>query len=232
MPDVLDPLKTALTDRYAIQHELGSGARGHDDLGFWPESDAPKPITRLSLKLPGDTGIVPLTYGPTAKLSPDGSQIVFMGPSESSSWQLWVRPLDRLQAAPTPGTNAGYNWSLSPDGQMIAFQTGDGLGLGTLRVVSLSGGAPPTLTDSSRFFGGDWGPDGYIYFTNAVWGLSRMLASGGPVETLTKVDSAVPDEMHLWPDALPKGGRSASGSEKSCSQRMALHTPCIRRPTT
>ena len=172
--------------------------------GFWPKSEPAPPVTRLTLALPDDTGLVSIPRSPIATLSPDGRTIVFMGPSGGNLWQLWARPLDRLSATPIPGTVRGHNWSFSPSGDAVVYQVGQGLG--SLQVVSLSGAPPLTLTDSAQLLGGDWGDDGYVYFTNVAWGLSRIPATGGAIETVTVLDSVQGHGMHIWPDALP-GGR-------------------------
>ncbi|MEJ2340450.1 MAG: protein kinase, partial [Gemmatimonadales bacterium] len=161
------------------------------------------PVVRLQITMPADAAVTPFAVGPSATLSPDGSHIVYLGPDDQGRTQLWLRPLDQLSATPIPGTTWGYNWSFSPDGQSLEFR--QGLGIVDLRVVSLSGALPFTLTDSARVLAGDWGPDGYVYFTNPQWGLSRIPASGGTAEVLTVPDTARGEGMHSWPDVLPNG---------------------------
>jgi serine/threonine-protein kinase len=72
-------------------------------------------------------------------------------------------------------------------------------------VVSLTGEPPIALHDSAQWFGGDWGADGMIYFTNNVWGLSRIPVTGGAVEVVSTRDSTQREAIHHWPDALPNG---------------------------
>jgi serine/threonine-protein kinase len=167
-------------------------------------SQPPAPVARMNIVFPEDQRRNSYIWGPTATLSPDGSRIVYMGPSpQAGAWQLWSRPLDRLAGEPIPGTVNGYNWSFSPDGTKLAFMTGSGLS--TLNVVSLTGEPPIALTDSVQWFGGDWGRDGMIYFTNAGWSLSRIPETGGPVEVVSTRDSTQREAIHHWPDALPNG---------------------------
>jgi serine/threonine-protein kinase len=151
---------------------------------------APAPVARMNIVFPEGQRRSSFIWGPTATLSPDGSRIVYLGPAaQAGAGQLWSRSLDRLIAEPIPGTVAGYNWGFSPDGTKLAFMTGSGLA--TLNVVSLTGEPPIALHDSVQWFGGDWGGDGMIYFTNAGWSLSRIPVTGGPVEAVSTRDSAV-----------------------------------------
>jgi serine/threonine-protein kinase len=167
-------------------------------------SQPPAPVARMNIVFPEDQRRSSYIWGPTATLSPDGSRIVYMGPStQAGAGQLWSRSLDRLIAEPIPGTVNAYNWSFSPDGTKLAFMTGSGLA--TLNVVSLTGEPPIALTDSAQWFGGDWGGDGMIYFTNAGWSLSRIAENGGPVEAVSTRDSTEREAIHHWPDVLPSG---------------------------
>jgi serine/threonine-protein kinase len=185
------------------------------------------PVARLNVVFPEDQRRASYIWGPTATLSPDGSRIVYMGPSaQAGVWQLWSRPLNRLIAEPIPGTDNGYNWSFSPDGTKLAFMTGSGLA--TLNVVSLTGEPPIALHDSAQWFGGDWGADGMIYFTNNVWGLSRIPVTGGAVEVVSTRDSTQREAIHHWPDALPCWIWDRAFIALSCG----ACTPATRYPDT
>ena len=73
----------------------------------------------------------------------------------------------------------------------------------TVRTVSLDGGATLTLTDSANSTGGDWGPDGYVYFETDS-GIGRIRETGGPIETIYKI-SAKKEAGAEWPVVLPGG---------------------------
>jgi serine/threonine-protein kinase len=172
--------------------------------GWMRTTTQPAPVARVNIVFPEDQRRNSYIWGLTATLSPDGSRIVYMGPSvQAGAGQLWSRSLDRLSAEPIPGTVGGHNWSFSPDGTRLAFMTGGGLA--TLNVVSLTGEPPIALSDSVQWFGGDWGADGMIYFTNAGWSLSRIPVTGGPVEAVSTRDSTEREAIHHWPDVLPNG---------------------------
>ena len=56
------------------------------------------------------------------------------------SWQLFLRPLDRLEATPIPGTEGAQNPFFSPDGAWIGFSAD-----GEIRRVPVAGGPPSTI---------------------------------------------------------------------------------------
>jgi eukaryotic-like serine/threonine-protein kinase len=53
-------------------------------------------------------------------VSPDGSTLAMRGVGQTG-WQLFLRPLDRLEAAPIPGTQGAQNPFFSPDGAWIGY---------------------------------------------------------------------------------------------------------------
>ena len=117
--------------------------------------------------------------------------------------QLYVRPLDQLQASPLPGTENARNPFFSPDGQWLAFFAG-----GKLKKVAVTGGAAVTLCDAPDDRGGTWIDDRTIVFApQGRSGLSRVSADGGVPEVVTSLDPADAEITHRWPQALP-GGRA------------------------
>jgi len=141
-------------------------------------------------------------------ISPDGSNLVYVA-GTAGRIQLWLRPLNALHATPIPGTEGGYGPAFSPDGRSIAFMTGSGLT--PLRVISLTGEPPITLTDSARWFNPAWSDDGWVYFSNVRWGLSRVPAIGGAVEVLSEPDSARGETIHHWPECIADLDESYAG---------------------
>ena len=53
--------------------------------------------------------------GSRLAISPDGAQLVYVGESREGS-QLYLRPLDSLQATPIAGTRGAISAFFSPDG--------------------------------------------------------------------------------------------------------------------
>ena len=72
------------------------------------------PVTQLDIVTP------PTTSLSSFALSPDGRQLAFVANGESGS-QLWIRPLDQVDARPLAGTEGATFPFWSPDGRAIGF---------------------------------------------------------------------------------------------------------------
>jgi serine/threonine-protein kinase len=131
-------------------------------------------------------------------LSPDGSRLVYVGPSDSAQQrQLWVKRRDTYEATPLPGTANADGVTVSPDGEWVAFSA-----RGTLRKMPIGGGASTTLADSvERHAGIAWLDDGTIVYVAVGWSLMRVSESGGTVTVLARPDSG--SLGLVLPTALP-----------------------------
>ena len=161
-----------------------------------------KPVSRYSIELPVTQRADGL--GSSVAVSPDGTQMVYVGPGEQGI-QLWLRRRDQLQATPIAGTEGALtlNPVFSPDGRRVAFYASGGV-----RAVSLSGGSPLAIVESGVAPGGPaWGPGGYIYFPapGETSALFRVPETSGEVEPFTVLDTAQGEVRHIWPQALPNG---------------------------
>ncbi len=166
--------------------------------GWLRPSPAPR-ISRFSLFFrPGEAPQPTPTAGNIA-ISPDGRKLVYLGPGEGGS-RLWLRDLDKLRPAPIPGTDGAVSPFFAPDGRHLGFIRAGR----TVRVLSLDGGPPLTLTDSANSTSGDWGEDGYVYF-EVDSGMARVRATGGPVEPLYKFSSERREIGTEFPAVLPGG---------------------------
>jgi Tol biopolymer transport system component len=152
-------------------------------------------VSRAVITMPsGDqmAGALPLV------LSPDGLQIVYRG-----AQQLYLRSLDRFDAAPLHGTEDSQSPFFSPDGQWIGFFTGS-----KLEKVSVHGGAPVTLCQSiGSPNSASWGSHGQIVFSprGGKEGLWLIPDSGGSPQTLTTPDAQKGEYAYVWPEFLPDG---------------------------
>ncbi len=167
-----------------------------------------QPVIRYELAMPELEAGLLTSFGSNIAISPDGRRFVYTGANQEGP-QLWLRERNRLEAQPVQGGEGAHQPFFSPDGNRVGFISGDR----ALRIVSLSGEPPVTLIDSGIVRGGGtWGDDGYLYFVagsggrSVVAGISRMLATGGPLETVTTIDTAKGEAAHTFPYALP-GGR-------------------------
>ncbi len=136
--------------------------------------------------------------GNRVAISPDGRRMVYVGPAEGGT-RLWLREQDQLASTPIAGTDGAASPFFSPDSRQIGFlKSGK-----TVRTVSLDGAPAITLTDTANSTGGDWGPDGYVYF-EVDSGIARIRASGGPIEPVYKFSKPRSEIGAEWPVVLPK----------------------------
>ena len=137
---------------------------------------------------------------PSVVLSPDGTQLVYVA-SRGGRTQLFLRPLNGIDAAPIAGTANAAGPFFSPDSQWIAFFAD-----GRLKKVPVAGGTPVTLCEAPVGLGGSWSADDVIVFAAATGsGLSQVSAAGGTPQRLTMLDVAQGEFSHRWPEWLPDG---------------------------
>jgi serine/threonine-protein kinase len=165
------------------------------------------PLRHLMLS---DAGFLP---GYLAAISPDGRRIVYSRASRSEAQQsLHVRSLDSDQAQPIPGTQGASNPFFSPDGRWLAYFQDRRLWRLEMCDGGKTGCTPQRICDVASDSGtGAWAADGTIVLSSAkidggAWpGLARVRAGGGPVEALTRLDSASGERSHSAPEVLPDG---------------------------
>ncbi|MGA2263257.1 MAG: protein kinase, partial [Acidobacteriota bacterium] len=138
-------------------------------------------------------------------ISGDGRFAVYSAieenPGPQAKPQLYLRRMDQAEAKPITGTEGGINPFLSPDNHWVGFWAD-----GKLKKVPVDGGVPATLCDAAFIFGASWGPDNSIVFARGVAaGLSRVLADGGKLESLTTPDPKREEYGHRLPSWLPNG---------------------------
>jgi Tol biopolymer transport system component len=164
----------------------------------------PPPVRRYSMELAGDA-VSPSLVGSRIDISPDGSTVAFIGlggSGQAGATQIWIRRRDELEARPLGRTEISSMPTFSPDGQRIAYGTGNA----RFGIASL-GGEPPVVFDApgNQTFGLDWGSDGNLYYAG-LDGIYRIPAGGGDAERVTRVDTAGGEFLHVYPELLP-GGR-------------------------
>jgi serine/threonine-protein kinase len=164
-----------------------------------PESRAPSPTTRASVRLRAGQE---LTDKGQLAISDDGTLIVYEGVAEGVlDTRLWARRIDALEAVPVPGTErrrtVGPDQSISPDGREVVVRDEQ-----AIRVFPLGGGVARTIVDDPGASRPDWSPDSrWIYFTDSNGGISRVNPEGGPAEVVTTNTGA----GHHFVDVLPDG---------------------------
>jgi serine/threonine-protein kinase len=164
----------------------------------WLRPTAPPPVIRYVMLFdPGSSSSADL---PTPLPSPDGSFMAFVGPIGGSQvgTQLWMKRRDQAESTPIPGTISAQSFSISPNGEWLAFMLGT-----LLEKVQLAAGKPVVLLNNGNANGGSaWLDDGTIVYTKAeapfptVWAVS---SSGGPAALVWRSDSAAgvfPSPIH------------------------------------
>jgi serine/threonine protein kinase/dipeptidyl aminopeptidase/acylaminoacyl peptidase len=154
-----------------------------------PSSAAPEQVTLFSL-------------------SPDGTKLLFVGPSASAATMLWVRPLDSPVATPIAGTEGATYPFWSADARQVGFiwrQSNEITGLaGRLKRVPVTGGEPVSLAELKLTSIVAWGANGTILFTPAGNApLHQVRETGGETSPVTILDTAVGHVQHGQPFFLP-----------------------------
>jgi serine/threonine protein kinase len=135
---------------------------------------------------------------PQFALSPDGRRLVYVAALANEAPQLWIRPLDSLDAQPVPGTHGAEYPFWSPDSESLGFFAN-----GSLKRVDLAGGPPRVLAMAPHGRGGAWSRSGVIVFAPHTQSpLYRIAAAGGDATPLTHVDTARHESSHRWPQFL------------------------------
>ncbi len=168
---------------------------------FSPDRSAPQAPMKLSINLPETTGVAGLgglgSIG--LAISPDGRRVVYVGKNGSST-QLYLRPLNEVEARPIPGTEGAARFPFfSPDGQSLGFFAD-----GKLKRVSFNGGPLITVCTAGGWVGGGWNSQDMIVFA-APGGLYRVAASGGEPEILATPDPEKGEGAYTCPKFLPGG---------------------------
>jgi Tol biopolymer transport system component len=136
-------------------------------------------------------------------LSPDGRTLAFLGVGEAGP-QVYLRPLDQLDAFPLRGTEGHGPLAFSPDGEALLIadarsaSTSNG---GTVKRLPVTGG--PATTIAVGHVGANRGPDGTVVLGTIGGGLRRIGAAGGDTTPLTTL--AEGEVGHLHPTFLPNG---------------------------
>jgi eukaryotic-like serine/threonine-protein kinase len=161
----------------------------------------PRPVTRFTMSLP--PGQVLQTVRPAIAISPDGTRLVYSAGQSAITTQLYVRPMDGLEARPISGTEGGTTPFFSPDGQWVGFSAG-----GKLKKIDLNGGAPVSLAGDllpAGVLGASWSSQGTIAFAPQATGpIMQVSDSGGNPQPLTRL--AKGEAGDVLPQLLP-GGR-------------------------
>ena len=131
-------------------------------------------------------------------ISPDGTQLVFVGTDKAQRTQLWLRRLDSFTSRPLTGTDNAMMPFWSPDSGSIGFYANK-----KLQRFAVADGAVQTITDAAGVpRGATWGSGGAIVFSvGTPPRLARVQARGGDVTAL----AVSVDSVGQFPFFLPDG---------------------------
>jgi len=154
------------------------------------ETVPPEQTLRSAITLPEKSSVHSFA------ISPDGRTLVIAAVVNGKR-QLWLRPMDALQAQPMPLTEDATYPFWSPDNRQIGF-----FAQGKLKKVAASGGPAQSLCEARNPNGGSWNRDDVIVFSPNDSGTSiqRVAANGGVPADVTKTKS-----VQLFPVFLPGG---------------------------
>lgn len=162
-------------------------------------------LTRSIIPLVHPERLVHDNRASSVAISPDGHYVAYVASRDGSS-RLYLRAMAEMKGKSVDGTEDARAPFFSPDSQWLGFYSQQ-----RLMKVSVSGGAPTTLSDlnAGGIHGATWSPDGWIVFNQGGGlGLSRIREDGGEPETLTIPDREHGETTHRLPDVLP-GGKAA-----------------------
>ena len=176
------------------------------------EAPEPRLPIELELAMPDSLDGNPPGVGAasTIAISRDGATLVFVGARPGQLPSLFLRNFDDRTLEPIRGAESARSPVLSPDGSEVLFTTigSRGGNIGSIKVVSVRGGNPRTVVDSSTANGQiSWGDAGQLVlaFRQRLW---TVPAGGGKRTLLAEPDSVRRHVRYGFPDILP-GGRAA-----------------------
>ncbi|HEV2200611.1 MAG TPA: protein kinase, partial [Bryobacteraceae bacterium] len=151
------------------------------------ETPPPEQTVRSSIALPENSTVHSFA------ISPDGRTLVIAA-AVNGKRQLWLRPMDALQAQPMAFTEDATYPFWSPDSRFIGF-----FAQGKLKKVAASGGPAQSLCDVANGRGGSWNRDDVIVFSPGFFGISiqRVPAAGGVPVDVTKTKGTLAHPVFL-----------------------------------
>jgi Tol biopolymer transport system component/tRNA A-37 threonylcarbamoyl transferase component Bud32 len=152
---------------------------------------------------PPDTSLIETVEGNAMALSPDGSQLAWVGVDADRRTRIWLRPLAQLDSRPLPGTEGALTLFWSPEGRAIAFFSN-----GLLQRLDLQGTTAVTIcpVQSGAGHTGTWGADGRILFAPIQGeGIYSVSTTGGAPQKVISANRSAGEHRIGWPSFLADG---------------------------
>lgn len=147
-------------------------------------------------------------------ISPDGRYVAMTATGQHGG-QIWVRPLDSLQAQSLAGTEGATYPFWSTDSRYIGFFAEN-----KLKKISRTGGPAQTLCDAPLGIGGTWNSENMILFATSS-GLSWVSGAGGIPSKVT--DATETSGFYRHPSFLPDGRRFLYDSGGVARQEAGIY---------
>jgi serine/threonine protein kinase/Tol biopolymer transport system component len=162
-------------------------------------SSPPQAVTRTVINLPPGRELAGFESGPAVAISPDGTRLVYAA-TQGGIQRLYVRAMDSLlDAQPIADTEGASSPFFSPDSQWLGFLAG-----GSLKKVSVGGGAAATISIAGASGGASWGSQGMIAFPTGNDSLLQQVPdAGGAPQPLARFEKG--NDGQRWPEFLPGG---------------------------
>jgi serine/threonine-protein kinase len=158
----------------------------------------PRGLERYDISSPPGSSVSVINQSSVA-ISADGRVIAFVATTEGVS-RIYLRRREDAELRVIPGTEGASSPVFSPDGQWVAFASGNELKKTTLD------GPPLTLAKVADHRGIAWlDRDTIIFAPFAAQGLYRLSASGGDPVAVTRLAADKGERTHRWPVVLPGG---------------------------
>src|SRR5262249_45725397 len=138
-----------------------------------------------------------IDYPASVAISPNGDLLAYVGESDGQQ-RIYVRSMDAFTARSLDGTGGAQQPFFSPDGRWLGFFAD-----GSLKTISLRGGAAVTLSEAPNGMGGAWSPAGWIVFAPSLSaGLRRISEDGSGNEAFSQVNPKEKEQAHWSPVLL------------------------------
>ncbi len=186
--------------------------------GWLRQSSAPVQVTRVAIALPAGQDLRTQFFGFSFDISPSGDSLAYVGPGPGKgTTQVWIRPLDALEATPLKNTTGALSVQWSPDARSVIAV----MSQRASSIVAIDGGHVVPLP---RAGDANWGPDGRIYFVDGHGTILRE-AVGGTPDTLYRGDTSM---LVTLPAAFPRGDgalyiRTSKVGDAPKSEIVAVH---------
>ena len=141
------------------------------------ETPPPEQMLRAAIPMPENSTVQSFA------VSPDGRYLAIAA-AVNGKEQLWLRPMDGLQAQVMPFTEDAIYPFWSPDSRYVGFFAQD-----KLKKIAATGGPAQVLCDALTSRGGSWNRDDIIVFSanTGEFSIQRVAAAGGIPVDATKV---------------------------------------------